>query len=103
MQKEMPLHAQKVAILSRLIKESSLTLEEALLILKEEEVESTVSSTPGWSTTPWTVPITNPYVGSGTISTINGNPITFTSSSTSLTGSASTFTPAFTVDLDLNN
>ena len=96
MQQEIPLHAQKVAILSRLIKESSLTLEEALLILKEEEIESTVISTPGWSTTPWTVPITNPYVGSGTI---NGNPFTFTSSSTSLTGSASTFT----ADLDLNN
>jgi hypothetical protein len=95
MQQEMPLHAQKVAILSRLIKESSLTLEEALLILKEEEVESTVISTPGWSTgttTPWTIP-TQPY------GTINGNPITFTSSSTSLTGSASTFT----ADLDLNN
>ena len=99
MQQEMPLHAQKVAILSRLIKESSLTLEEALLILKEEEVESTVISTPGWSTgttTPWTIQ-TQPY------GTFNGNPITFTSSSTSLTGSASTFTPAFTVDLDLNN
>jgi hypothetical protein len=95
MQQEVPLHAQKVAILSRLIKESSLTLEEALLILKEEEVELTVSSTPGWSTgttTPWTVPI-QPY------GTINGNPITYTSSSTSITGSASTFT----ADLDLNN
>jgi hypothetical protein len=34
-----PLHAQKVTILSRLIKESSLTLEEALLLLKEEEEE----------------------------------------------------------------
>jgi hypothetical protein len=100
MQQEVPLHAQKVAILSRLIKESSLTLEEALLILKEEEVESTVVSTPGWSTgttTPWTVPITNPYVGSGTI---NGNPITFTTTtSNSLTGSARTFT----ADLDINN
>ena len=31
------LHAQKVTILSRLIKENSLTLEEALLLLKEEE------------------------------------------------------------------
>jgi len=95
MQQEVPLHAQKVAILSRLIKESSLTLEEALLILKEEEVESTVISTPGWSTgttTPWTIS-TQPY------GTINGNPITFTSSSTSLTGSARTFT----ADLDLNN
>lgn len=33
------LHVQKVAILSRLIKETSLTLEEALLLLKEEEKE----------------------------------------------------------------
>jgi len=31
------LHTQKVTILSRLIKESSLTLEEALTLLKEEE------------------------------------------------------------------
>ena len=31
------LHTQKLVILSRLIKESSLTLEEALLLLKEEE------------------------------------------------------------------
>lgn len=31
------LHQEKVAILSRLIKETSLTLEEALLLLKEEE------------------------------------------------------------------
>lgn len=35
------LHAQKVTILSRLIKESSLTFEEALLILKEEEPKQT--------------------------------------------------------------
>ena len=34
---ENKLHAEKLAILSRLIKESSLTLEEALLLLKEEE------------------------------------------------------------------
>jgi len=33
---ETPLHAQKVAILSRLVKETSLTLEEALLLLKQE-------------------------------------------------------------------
>ena len=31
------LHAQKVTILSRLIKENYLTLEEALLLLKDEE------------------------------------------------------------------
>jgi hypothetical protein len=94
MEAEVTLHAQKVAILSRLIKESSLTLEEALLILKEDEVESTVSSVSGWSTgttTPWTVPV-QPY------GTINGNPITFTTSNT-LTGSAR----SFTADLDLNN
>jgi len=94
MEAEVTLHAQKVAILSRLIKESSLTLEEALLILKEDEVASTVVSTPGWSTgttTPWTVPV-QPY------GTFNGNPITFTTSNT-LTGSARTFT----ADLDLNN
>lgn len=36
---ENKLHAQKVTILSRLIKESSLTLEEALLLLKEGEEE----------------------------------------------------------------
>jgi hypothetical protein len=33
------LHAEKVTILSRLIKESSLTLEEALLLLREGEEE----------------------------------------------------------------
>ena len=37
---ENKLHAEKLAILSRLIKESSLTLEEALLLLKEEEQQS---------------------------------------------------------------
>jgi len=35
---ETPLHSQKLAILSRLIKESSLTLEEALLLLKQVEL-----------------------------------------------------------------
>lgn len=61
------LHAQKVTILSRLIKESSLTLEEALLLLKEEEKEEEPSavepgpvpyhpqtSTGTWTTTPGT-------------------------------------------------
>lgn len=55
------LHAQKVTILSRLIKESSLTLEEALLLLKEEEIEELKqehvpqTSTGTWTTTPYTV------------------------------------------------
>ena len=53
------LHVKKVAILSRLIKESSLTLEEALLLLKEEEVvEEPKQYVPQTSTGTWT---TNPY------------------------------------------
>lgn len=59
------LHTQKVAILSRLMKETSLTLEEALLLLQEDEQPAPVfqpSYIPGTST-PWT----NPYYGSVTI------------------------------------
>lgn len=50
------LHAQKVTILSRLIKESSLTLEEALLLLKEEEQieEPKTEFVPQTSTSTWT-------------------------------------------------
>lgn len=48
------LHAQKVTILSRLIKENYLTLEEALLLLKDEE--------------PKQAPINIVNGGSGTIS-----------------------------------
>jgi len=58
MENTAPLHAQKVTILSRLIKESSLTLEEALILLKEEEVKQgpaplsgTISTSPYWGTT----------------------------------------------------
>jgi hypothetical protein len=80
------LHAQKVTILSRLIKESSLTLEEALLLLKEEEqVEEEVvqepkyipqTGTSTWTTNPYTVsyPI---YQGSGTMP-LTGTNVTFT-------------------------
>ena len=56
---EKDLHAQKVEILSRLIKESSLTLDEALLLLKEEEqpvyVGSPIYSPP--------IQPSNPYIG----------------------------------------
>lgn len=61
------LHTQKVTILSRLVKESSLTLEEALLLLKEEEeVEEDVVQEPKYvpqtGTSTWTTnPSTNPY------------------------------------------
>jgi hypothetical protein len=62
------LHAQKVTVLSRLIKESSLTLEEALLLLKEEEKPTLTFGTTNrsstaiypplgtWSTTPAYMP-----------------------------------------------
>lgn len=50
------LHQEKIQILSRLIKESTLTLEEALVLLQEEEEQPVVSA-------PWS----NPYYGSGTL------------------------------------
>jgi hypothetical protein len=74
------LHAQKVTILSRLIKESSLTFEEALLILKEEEPKqssvqfissgSTTYIPPlgTWSTTG--MPTFLSMTGSGSVSSI---------------------------------
>lgn len=76
---ETPLHAQKVAILSRLVKESSLTFEEALFLLKEEEQEIPVEKTtvinppPYWTSTPGitgtgTYGITVPTATSGTSS-----------------------------------
>jgi hypothetical protein len=98
---ETPLHSQKLAILSRLIKESSLTLEEALLLLKDEETEVVDNQpfkiqpyTPG-TTTPWTIPINNPYgtilsSGSGTV---NPSGIMFTTSNNTL---GSSFTASLT-------
>jgi len=102
-----PLYAQKVTILSRLIKESSLTLEEALLLLKEEEEEIEEksvyipsTSTP-WTTNPYTQPIGLwPYTnGSGTVtvSTFGSVGLSNTSPASSLTISTSTDTA------DLNN
>jgi hypothetical protein len=93
---ETPLHSQKLAILSRLIKESSLTLEEALLLLKEEETEVVDNQpfkiqpyTPG-TTTPWTLPITNPYGTLGGSGTINPSGIMFTTSNNTLGSSLTT-------------
>ena len=51
------LHTQKVTILSRLIKESSLTFEEALLILKEEEPKQTSVQFLGSSSTAYIPPL----------------------------------------------
>ena len=96
------LHTQKVTILSRLVKESSLTLEEALLLLKEEDIieEDVVqepkyvpqTGTSTWSTNPYTV--TYPTFLSGISS--NGT--------VSLTGSNVMFTNTIAdTPADLNN
>ena len=83
------LHVQKVAILSRLIKESSLTLEEALTLLKEEE--------------PKQAPI-NIVNGSGTISYPSLGTWSTTTNYPSFIGSGSTFTnTAVDNSADLNN
>ena len=100
-----PLHAQKVTILSRLIKESSLTLEEALLLLKEEEQELQINTTPPstspWTTTPYIQPYTQwPYSsGSGSITFSSGGSVGNTT-----VNPASSFTLTTTSDtVDLNN
>ena len=92
-----PLYAQKVALLSRLVKENALSLEEALLLLKDDEVEQPAPAfTPG-TTAPWTTsPYIQPYTGSPFI-------ITSGSSTTSIpVGSNITYTTA-AADADLNN
>lgn len=58
---DIELHSQKLAILSRLIKESSLTLEEALLLLKQEELPITSAPFVQPFNQPFTQP--TPYTG----------------------------------------
>ena len=92
------LHGQKLAILSRLIKDSSLTLEEALLLLQNEPEEVTIQTAPQpshWN--PWQNPLTSP----GTI-----NPWTSTGSGTlqfNNTINSLSSLPINTADADLNN
>lgn len=97
------LHGQKLAILSRLIKDSSLTLEEALILLQDEPVETqqeTVApQAPHWN--PWQNPLTspgtiNPWRSSGSGTTLGS--MMFSNSSNTL-ASLST-QPA---EADLNN
>ena len=108
-----PLHAQKVTILSRLIKESSLTLEEALVLLKEEEeIEETVISQPSYipgTTSPWiqpyhtpgTVPLTgSPLTGFGTLS---GNTFAVTTTGNTTSTTLLTSNTPSTLTADLNN
>ncbi len=89
------LHVQKVTILSRLIKETSLTLEEALLLLKEEEKEPATIGTSGYGT------ITVPSLGTwstGTSTAFYTAPPSFIS-----TSGSSTITNTAEESADLNN
>lgn len=93
------LHTEKVKILSRLIKESSLTLEEALLLLREEiheEEKVEESSLP-----------TTGYIYSGSslgMSTITpSHKLTIGSSGTLSFGSTTTNTLITDNSVDLNN
>ena len=99
------LHTQKVTILSRLIKESSLTLEEALLLLQEEEqpVEDPKREyIPQTGTSTWIntgIGTTNPYTVSYP-TFLSG----FSSSGTILSTSSSSFTTTIADEpADLNN
>jgi hypothetical protein len=93
------LHIQKVTILSRLIKETSLTLEEALLLLKEEEKEKEPATigTSGYGTL--TVGSYPPF---GTWSTGTSTTYTVPPSFISMSGS-STINNTADDSADLNN
>ena len=92
------LHVQKMAILSRLIKESSLTLEEALTLLKEEEPkQAPINIVSGGSGSTAIYPPMGTWSPTGTWSTTTNYP--------SFIGSGSTFTNTAADDTaaDLNN
>jgi hypothetical protein len=106
------LYQDKVAIVSRLIKDSSLTLEEALLLLKEEDLEeekeeeavaeSPVKYYPGWNNPIINTP--NPYTNIGTLPTLytrvtTGTGICYNDATTTTTVSNVT-NSSFTVDLN---
>jgi hypothetical protein len=92
------LHTEKVKILSRLVKESSLTFEEALLLLKEEEKEEQPASigTSGYGT----VTVGN-YPPLGTWST--GTSTTYVVPPSFVSMSGSTITNTADESADLNN
>ena len=75
------LHAQKVTILSRLIKENYLTLEEALLLLKDEEPKQAPINLVSGSGT-----ISHPSLG--TWSTTTNYPSFISTTGTSFTNTA---------------
>jgi hypothetical protein len=92
------LHTEKVKILSRLVKESSLTFEEALLLLKEEEKEEQPVSigTSGYGTL-----TVGSYPPVGTWST--GTSTTYVVPPSFVSMSGSTITNTADESADLNN
>jgi hypothetical protein len=91
------LHTEKVKILSRLVKDNALTLEEALLLLKEEEQSSvSIGSGSGYRT------ITN-YPPIGTWSTGTNTSTTYVVPPAFISTSASTIINTADESADLNN
>lgn len=82
-----PLHAQKLSILSRLIKADQLTLEEALLLLKDEEKID-------WQPLPTSpyAPFNKPYPSTTPYWTIQSTP---SSGTFPLTGSCMTYSSTY--------
>jgi hypothetical protein len=72
-----PLHARKIEILSRLIKADQISLDEALLLLKDETPEENivVEPFPSYPTQPWNNPYwyATPNVGGGTFQITGGS------------------------------
>jgi hypothetical protein len=94
------LHTQKVTILSRLIKENYLNLEEALLLLKEEEKESKpaiIGTSGGYGTIP-----VNPSFGTWGTGSTTTHTLVVPPSFISTSGS-STITNIAGDSADLNN
>jgi len=94
------LHTEKVKILSRLVKDNALTLEEALLLLKEEEKEEQPVSigTNGYGT----VNIGS-YPPLGTWSTGTSTSTTYVVPPSFVSMSGSTITNTADESADLNN
>lgn len=88
------LHTEKVKILSRLVKENYITLEEALLLLKEEEQESVNVGTSGYGTV-----TTYPSYRSWS----TGNTVTYSVPPSFISTSTSTITNTADESADLNN
>ncbi len=94
MMENTPLYKEKVEILGRLIKASSLTLKEALILLKDEEP---VSQVPGQVSPWWGVPPES-FTGSGTVT--GGFVTTTTTANAYPTGHSTTDTTILPPDIN---